>query len=305
MAAELPRDDAASHWKIVALSSAVRGEPKAVRCDQADHVLFRDEAGRLHALADRCAHRRAPLSLGKIIPGGIIECPYHGWRYDGTGACVAIPNLVEGDRIPRTYRVAAAQVIERDGFVHLNAVPDAGALPARPDDWTDIEAVEEVEQLVAYPADQLLDVILEAPGAFLAPRGARILDDMPFGDPDLSTDAIRVEYAVEGLRRRPTAKVVGDFPLRISISAALHANMIDIAIGGHDDVPVACARLAITAVTPGLSVVHLRSAPGVWEGRPLGIGLLAHPDAAGVARIKPYASILRRSHAAREEGAAA
>ena len=42
------------------------------------------------ALADRCAHRFAKLSLGKVT-GGNIQCPYHGWQYDGTEMCMRMP----------------------------------------------------------------------------------------------------------------------------------------------------------------------------------------------------------------------
>ena len=52
-------------------------------------VFYRDETGKPVALADRCPHRFAPLSRGKVS-GGIIECPYHGLRFNAAGACVSI-----------------------------------------------------------------------------------------------------------------------------------------------------------------------------------------------------------------------
>src|SRR3546814_9963973 len=91
--------DTSPDWVIVALSSAVMDQPKPVRCDGADYVLFRNEAGDIRALVDQCAHRRAPLSLGRVVAGGLIECPYHGWRYDGSGACVAIPKDRKSTRL--------------------------------------------------------------------------------------------------------------------------------------------------------------------------------------------------------------
>ena len=44
-------------------------------------VLFRLEDGTPVALEDRCAHRRLPLSLGRLI-GDTLECAYHGLVYD-------------------------------------------------------------------------------------------------------------------------------------------------------------------------------------------------------------------------------
>jgi hypothetical protein len=44
------------------------------------------------ALLDRCAHRNAPLSAGRVVAGN-IECHYHGWQFDGAGECRAVPGL--------------------------------------------------------------------------------------------------------------------------------------------------------------------------------------------------------------------
>lgn len=78
-------------------------------------VLFRDGQGQVSALEDRCAHRNAPLSAGRLA-NGCIECPYHGWRYDGQGACVYIPSLGDGARPPR-HGVRSYPVQEQDGYV--------------------------------------------------------------------------------------------------------------------------------------------------------------------------------------------
>jgi len=289
-----------SSWEIVALSSAVAGEPKAIRCNGADYVLFRDESRHLRALVDQCAHRRAPLSLGKIV-GGVIECPYHGWRYDGSGACVSIPNLAEGKRVPRNYRVAAIEVVEDDGFIYLLAPqepPSSGpSSPKLPGNWQPFDASREIESLVAYPGDQLMDVISEMPSAFLKVGSVRILDDLPFGDPVQTRDSIDLEFAADPFSRRKLAKVRADFPLRLTLSAARHLNIVDIAVAGDDGMSLARAHLAITPATAGLCVVHLRCLDGTYGGRPLGIDIRPHPDAMLVRSIKPFASILRRDAA--------
>lgn len=59
------------------LAGTVLGEPI---------VLGRQSNGVAFALADRCAHRFAPLSMGRMVDDH-VECAYHGLRYDGTGAC--------------------------------------------------------------------------------------------------------------------------------------------------------------------------------------------------------------------------
>ena len=53
-------------------------------------VLFRKQDGTPVALEDRCAHRRLPLSAGRLN-GDAVECGYHGLVYDCTGSCIKVP----------------------------------------------------------------------------------------------------------------------------------------------------------------------------------------------------------------------
>lgn len=78
-------------------------------------VLYRTESGLAKALADRCPHRSAPLSLGKLH-GDTVECGYHGLRFDCAGACVRVPAQ---ERVPAGARVRAYPVIERYGLVFV------------------------------------------------------------------------------------------------------------------------------------------------------------------------------------------
>lgn len=78
-------------------------------------VFFRTAEGGVKALADRCPHRFAPLSMGRLMPEGDLECPYHGLRFNGAGACTRNPH---GDgSIPKAAQVRAYQVVERHGLL--------------------------------------------------------------------------------------------------------------------------------------------------------------------------------------------
>lgn len=78
-------------------------------------VFFRAADGQVKALADRCPHRFAPLSTGKLQEDGSIECPYHGLRFGASGHCVHNPH---GDgSVPKAAAVRAYAVQERDGLV--------------------------------------------------------------------------------------------------------------------------------------------------------------------------------------------
>jgi phenylpropionate dioxygenase-like ring-hydroxylating dioxygenase large terminal subunit len=48
-------------------------------------------AGTWRAFQDACPHRLAPLSEGRVEETGELLCAYHAWRFDGSGACTAIP----------------------------------------------------------------------------------------------------------------------------------------------------------------------------------------------------------------------
>jgi vanillate O-demethylase monooxygenase subunit len=78
-------------------------------------VLYRTSDGEPVALADRCAHRAYPLSLGTRI-GDNLRCGYHGFTYDGRGRCVAIPSQ---DHVPPAYGVRRYPTLERGGIVWI------------------------------------------------------------------------------------------------------------------------------------------------------------------------------------------
>jgi len=105
-------------WYIVAESRSLKRRPLASVILGEAIVLFRDGEGRVSALEDRCAHRNAPLSAGRVS-NSCIECPYHGWRYDGHGNCVHIPSLGEGAKLPR-HTVRSYPVQEQDGYVWVH-----------------------------------------------------------------------------------------------------------------------------------------------------------------------------------------
>ncbi|MFG1708071.1 Rieske 2Fe-2S domain-containing protein [Nonomuraea sp. M3C6] len=105
------------------LARTILGEPL---------VLYRTGEGEPVALADRCVHRRFPLSESRLH-GDTIVCGYHGFTYDSTGICVAVPGQ---RRVPRTARVASYPVVEQDSFVWVwigeRERADASLIPRAP-----------------------------------------------------------------------------------------------------------------------------------------------------------------------------
>ena len=78
-------------------------------------VVWRNSEGKPVAVEDRCCHRSAQLSLGKVNQGR-IACPYHGWEFDGNGACKLVPQLPDKPISPRNC-IQAFSVAERYGYV--------------------------------------------------------------------------------------------------------------------------------------------------------------------------------------------
>ena len=78
-------------------------------------VLYRTRDGHALAMEDRCCHRRAPLSKGKV-EGEQLRCGYHGFLYDATGNLVGVPGQ---DRVPPDIRVTTYRIAERHGYVWI------------------------------------------------------------------------------------------------------------------------------------------------------------------------------------------
>jgi phenylpropionate dioxygenase-like ring-hydroxylating dioxygenase large terminal subunit len=104
------------HWYVVAESSRLGQKPLGLTLLDEPLVLFRDETGQARALLDRCPHRAVPLSDGRVT-GGRLQCPYHGWEFDGAGQCQYIPALGPVGRIPERACVRTFLVQEQQGYI--------------------------------------------------------------------------------------------------------------------------------------------------------------------------------------------
>jgi phenylpropionate dioxygenase-like ring-hydroxylating dioxygenase large terminal subunit len=113
-------------WYPAEESSRLTDQPLKVRMLGFNFVLWRDGAGRAHCVHNTCPHRGGSLCDGRIV-GDHLQCPYHGWKFNGGGGCERVPSLGPLERIPRRARVDAYPVEERYGlvFVFLGDLPEA------------------------------------------------------------------------------------------------------------------------------------------------------------------------------------
>jgi phenylpropionate dioxygenase-like ring-hydroxylating dioxygenase large terminal subunit len=126
--------DLPNEWYVACLASELGGRrPLARTVHGIPLAVFRDGDGRVGAVVDRCPHRNVPLSLGRLRDG-LLQCAYHGWRFDGTGACRAIPGLCSEDADRRGRAAESLPVVEQDGFAWVfpgSDDPPAGGPPFR------------------------------------------------------------------------------------------------------------------------------------------------------------------------------
>lgn len=152
---------ARNQWYVAAYGAEVGRDLLARTVLGEAIVLYRTEAGEAVALADRCVHRRFPLSESRL-EGDTVVCGYHGFTYDQTGACVFVPGQA---RIPRTARVTKYPVLEQDSFIWVwigDAEPDAALAPRAPwladPAYTTVCGMEPLAARAGLLVDNLMDL---------------------------------------------------------------------------------------------------------------------------------------------------
>src|SRR5688572_13218373 len=109
------------HWLPVCMSEEVAepdGAPVRSRLLGEDLVVFRDTAGRVGVLKERCAHRGASLSFGRNEEGG-LRCLYHGWKFDVEGTVLDMSSEPPGTAMRNAIRQLSYPVREGGGFVWI------------------------------------------------------------------------------------------------------------------------------------------------------------------------------------------
>ena len=155
-----PRDQ----WYVAAYGSEIEHD-LFTRTICGEPILFwRTRDGAVTAMPDRCVHRRFPLSQkpSRLVDDQVV-CGYHGFTYDASGKCVAVPGQT---RIPRTARLLPYPVVEQDSFVWVfigdPANADVSLIPRAPwlvaPDYTTVAGMEPLNARYELLVDNLLDL---------------------------------------------------------------------------------------------------------------------------------------------------
>ncbi len=190
------------------------GRPTPVRVLGEDLVLYRDLAGTLGLVGIKCPHRSSSLEFGRVRERG-IACAYHGWTFDETGKCLAMPGEPGDSNFKDKVRHTAYPVREQGGLIW--AYLGAAEPPALPqlDVIARDDGVRVVENFCLWPAnwlqivensvDQVHTGILHGEGSSRADVWSQVPEvDWVGDDHGIQTIQIRGEYGRTNYLRLPT-----------------------------------------------------------------------------------------------------
>ncbi|XP_057852992.2 pheophorbide a oxygenase, chloroplastic isoform X2 [Cryptomeria japonica] len=108
------------HWYPVSLVEDLDPKiPTPFQLLGREIVLWQDTQGNWRAFDDKCPHRLAPLSEGRVDENGWLQCSYHGWSFKEDGSCGRIPQAAsEGPeaqalRSPRACAVSFPTLVSQ------------------------------------------------------------------------------------------------------------------------------------------------------------------------------------------------
>ncbi|XP_022088194.1 cholesterol 7-desaturase-like [Acanthaster planci] len=105
-------------WFIACTSASLKKmETKYVHMLGLNLAVFRGESGRAYIIDAYCPHLGANLAVGGKVTGECIECPFHGWTYQGEdGKCVKI---AYADKVPDFVKVPTYRSMEINNMILL------------------------------------------------------------------------------------------------------------------------------------------------------------------------------------------
>jgi len=105
-------------WYPILRSEQLGDKPIQVQRFGQRLAVWRDGSRQPRVFEDRCPHRGAPLSQGRVR-GAELACAYHGWRFDAAGDCIDMP-LEPPDSARRSRMCVKAYAAEdRGGYIWM------------------------------------------------------------------------------------------------------------------------------------------------------------------------------------------
>lgn len=121
------------------------------------------------AFEDKCPHRLAPLTEGRINEAGLLECPYHGWAFTFEGKCEVIPQQSEGGKAETSRRACVRSMPTKisqgllfvypgsSEYADRTTVPIVEAIEENKEDWVIANTFRDLP----YDASTLLENVID------------------------------------------------------------------------------------------------------------------------------------------------
>lgn len=197
--AQAPPPPLDQNWWPVALTYALKKDrPHHVQLLEQDLVVWHDGNEWL-CMRDACSHRFAPLSEGRVLPSGCLQCAYHGWEFGSDGSCQKVPQsetVVLDEKTRDKSRVPTFLTQEVAGMLWV---------------WPSHDTAKASETVI--PVSALLSESLSA----AANNGGGFMRDLPYGIEILGEnllDLAHLPYSHHGLGTL-NRELGGKLPLRM------------------------------------------------------------------------------------------
>ena len=108
-----------NQWYVILESKELRRrKPLRIKRLNQQLAIWRDTDGQVCCIADRCCHRGASLACGQVV-NGRLQCPFHGFEFDGSGKVRLIPANGINKMVPETMAVTSYATYEANGLIWL------------------------------------------------------------------------------------------------------------------------------------------------------------------------------------------
>ncbi|PSJ30438.1 (2Fe-2S)-binding protein [Streptosporangium nondiastaticum] len=174
-------------WFGVAFSSELKpGQVLRRRLAGEDVVLYRTRGGRLRGIEPYCPHLGAHLGVGGRVENEDLVCPFHGFAFDPSGACV---RTGYGTAPPARARLVQRHIHEASGMIwvwrHAEGAPPSWNFPEGPGEEHSTYPCSSFHLLRTYPQEMLENIVdLGHFGPLHGYSGVRIGDVPPVFDGD-------------------------------------------------------------------------------------------------------------------------
>jgi vanillate O-demethylase monooxygenase subunit len=199
-----------NQWYAAAASSEIGTAPLGRTICGEPIALFRAAGGTIAALEDRCPHRKYQLSRG-VVANGLLQCGYHGLKFDGSGRCVEIPSQAT---IPRGLNAHTYPAIERHALVFVWLGDPKRADPALIPDFheNDADGFKAVHGYLYVKADYrlLIDNLLDL-------THVAVVHKTTLGGPGILENSLEVEVDGDVVRTLRVMRNVDPAPIHRTI----------------------------------------------------------------------------------------